>query len=63
MSDESAGGPVGVADDAGDDGPEEGNRALAPTATEVVGYLVRSLVDDPDAVRVHAIERRRTRRS
>lgn len=33
----------------------------APTATAVLTYLVRSLVDDPDAVRVEAVERRRSR--
>ena len=35
------------------------NEALAPTATEVLRYLVKSLVDDPEAVHVDAIERRR----
>jgi predicted RNA-binding protein YlqC (UPF0109 family) len=37
----------------------EARTAVAPTATAVVEYLVRSLVDDPDAVAVHASERRR----
>ncbi len=36
-----------------------GREADAPTATAVVEYLVRSLVDDPDAVQVRATERRR----
>jgi uncharacterized protein len=31
----------------------------APTAVAVLEYLVRSLVDDPDAVRVEAVEGRR----
>jgi uncharacterized protein len=37
----------------------DANEALAPTAAAVLAYLVRSLVDDPDAVQVDAIERRR----
>jgi predicted RNA-binding protein YlqC (UPF0109 family) len=37
----------------------EGNTVAAPTATAVLDYLVRSLVDDPDAVRVEAVEGRR----
>jgi predicted RNA-binding protein YlqC (UPF0109 family) len=45
-------------DDGGDEA-EPANQTLAPTATEVVRYLVRALVDDPDAVHVDAIERRR----
>ena len=32
---------------------------LAPTATDVLRYLVKALVDDPEAVHVDAIERRR----
>ncbi len=35
------------------------NEVLAPTATEVLRYLVKALVDDPEAVHVDAIERRR----
>ena len=38
-------------DDGGDDVP-------APTATAVLGHIVRSIVDDPEAVRVDAIEGR-----
>ena len=59
----------GVADDLDadlDDGAEDDtdeldadNEVLAPTATEVLRYLVKSLVDDPEAVHVDAIERRR----
>ena len=37
--------------DGGDDVP-------APTATAVLGHIVRSIVDDPEAVRVDAIEGR-----
>jgi uncharacterized protein len=37
----------------------EASRPSAPTATAVLGYLVRSLVDTPDAVVVEAVERRR----
>jgi predicted RNA-binding protein YlqC (UPF0109 family) len=46
-----------VEDDADDLEPVDD--ALAPTATEVLRYLVKALVDDPDAVHVDAIERRR----
>jgi predicted RNA-binding protein YlqC (UPF0109 family) len=43
-----------------DDEVEEGNRSSgAPTATAVVEYLVRELVDDPDAVTVDAVSGRR----
>ena len=35
------------------------NRVPAPTATAVLEYLVRALVDDPDAVSVEAISGRR----
>ena len=45
-------------EDAADD-LEPVDDALAPTATEVLRYLVKALVDDPDAVHVDAIERRR----
>lgn len=38
---------------------DDPNVVAAPTATAVLDYLVSSLVDDPDAVRVHAVERRR----
>ncbi len=38
---------------------EPANEVLAPTATEVLRYLVKALVDDPEAVHVDAIERRR----
>lgn len=38
------------------------NEVPAPTATAVLGHLVRSIVDDPEAVRVDASESRgRTR--
>ena len=38
---------------------DEGNQVAAPTAVEVCSYLVRSLVDEPDAVHVDSVERRR----
>ena len=47
----------GVEDDT--DELEAVNEVLAPTATEVLRYLVKALVDDPEAVHVDAIERRR----
>lgn len=37
---------------------EPGNEILAPTATAVLELVVRSIVDDPDAVRVHGSESR-----
>jgi predicted RNA-binding protein YlqC (UPF0109 family) len=33
---------------------DDGNAVLVPTATEVLLYLVRQLVDEPDAVSVEA---------
>jgi predicted RNA-binding protein YlqC (UPF0109 family) len=38
---------------------EQGNAVSVPTATSVLTYLVRSLVDEPDAVRVDEVEGRR----
>jgi predicted RNA-binding protein YlqC (UPF0109 family) len=38
---------------------DPGNRVAAPTAVEVCRHVVRALVDDPDAVTVEAVERRR----
>ena len=35
------------------------NTVTAPTAVAVLEYLVRSLVDDPDAVTVEAVDGRR----
>jgi hypothetical protein len=35
-----------------DSEPDEGNAVLAPTATAVLTHIVRSIVDDADAVRV-----------
>lgn len=35
------------------------DEAVAPTATAVLTYLVKSLVDDPSAVSVEAVEGRR----
>jgi predicted RNA-binding protein YlqC (UPF0109 family) len=43
--------------DLDDDGPEvDGNTVTGATAVTVLEYLVRSLVDDPDAVRVEVDE-------
>lgn len=36
----------------------DGNRVPAPIATDVLELIVTSLVDDPDAVRVDALEQR-----
>ncbi len=46
--------------DSGDDEPGRhvGDDELAPTAASVLDLLVTSLVDDPDAVRIDAIEQR-----
>jgi uncharacterized protein len=48
--------------DSGVDGPEPpdepDNRAAAPTATAVLRHIVTSIVDDPDAVHVDAVESR-----
>jgi predicted RNA-binding protein YlqC (UPF0109 family) len=38
---------------------DAGNDLSVPTASSVLTYLVRSLVDEPDAVRVDAVEGRR----
>jgi len=38
-----------------DDGPEEGNRALAPVANAVLEHVACSIVDDPDAVEIETI--------
>jgi hypothetical protein len=47
----------GVGD--GDLEVDEGNRVPAATAVGVLTYLVKQLVDDPDAVRVDVVDRRR----
>jgi predicted RNA-binding protein YlqC (UPF0109 family) len=39
-------------------GSDAGNEIVAPTATAVLTLVVRSLVDDPDAVRVEAVTNR-----
>lgn len=41
-----------------DDADHDGDRGLAPIATNVLDVLVTSLVDDPDAVRIDASEQR-----
>ena len=46
------------ADTATDDSVEQGNQALAPVATAVLEHIVRSIVDDPEAVRVEGTEGR-----
>lgn len=47
-------------DDATDDEAEEidGNRKPAATASNVLEFLVRQLVDEPDGVEVDAVDRR-----
>lgn len=40
------------------EGVEPGNQAPAPTATAVLQHIVRSIVDDAEAVRVEAAEGR-----
>jgi len=37
----------------------EATAASAPTASAVLSYVVQALVDDPDAVSVESVERRR----
>ncbi len=37
----------------------ERNEVAAPTATAVLDYVVRQLVDEPDSVRIDQVERRR----
>jgi uncharacterized protein len=41
-----------VTDDGLDDAPDLGNQVPAPVATAVLDHIVRSIVDDPEAVRV-----------
>ncbi len=38
------------------DSNDSGNSIVAPTATAVLSHVVRSIVDDPDAVRIEGIE-------
>lgn len=40
------------------DGPDDGNSIPAPIATAVLEHVVRSIVDDPEAVRVDGAEGR-----
>jgi uncharacterized protein len=52
-----------VTADSGVDATEPGdgepaNRAIAPTATAVLRHIVSSIVDDPDAVHVEAVQSR-----
>jgi len=52
---------VPVTDDSDSVGPaaaDSGNQVPAPTATAVLTHVVRSIVDDADAVRVDAVEGR-----
>ena len=46
-------------DDDGQDDDDGANRIPAATARAVLDYLVRALVDDPDAVEIDAAEGRR----
>ena len=59
MSDDAG---VSEVDDAADDSAEgddvDGNQKTAATAGDVLDYLVRQLVDEPDGVEVDAIDRR-----
>ena len=48
-----------VQDDDGQDDDDGANRIPAATARAVLDYLVRALVDDPDAVEIDAAEGRR----
>ena len=52
--------PIESDDDVEDDIDDEvdGNRKPAATASAVLEYLVRALVDEPDGVEVDAIDRR-----
>jgi hypothetical protein len=45
-------------DESGPDGSADGNSIPAPIATAVLEHVVRSIVDDPEAVRVDAAEGR-----
>ena len=47
-----------VDDRSDDDDGGDGGEVPAPTATAVLGHIVRSIVDDPEAVRVDAVEGR-----
>jgi predicted RNA-binding protein YlqC (UPF0109 family) len=40
------------------DEADAGNQVLAPVATAVLDHIVRSIVDDPEAVRVEGAETR-----
>ena len=40
------------------DQPDTGNAVSAPTATSVLEHVVRSIVDDPEAVRIEGAEGR-----
>ena len=42
----------------GADAPDRGNEVPAPIATAVLHHIVRSIVDDPEAVRVDGAEGR-----
>jgi uncharacterized protein len=49
---------VGSGVDASEPPDEQDNLAVAPTATAVLRHIVTSIVDDPDAVQVDAVESR-----
>jgi predicted RNA-binding protein YlqC (UPF0109 family) len=57
VSDDAEVAAVDDVDDAGSD-DVDGNQKAAPTAGDVLDYLVRQLVDEPDGVEVDAIDRR-----
>lgn len=62
-ADEAADDAVGAAGEAAadtaapsdGDGPEEGNRAVAPVANAVLDHIARSIVNDPEAVEIETI--------
>jgi predicted RNA-binding protein YlqC (UPF0109 family) len=47
-----------IADGSDPEVADDGNEGLAPVATAVLMHIVRSIVDDPEAVRVEATEGR-----
>ncbi len=63
--DEEAEAPAGLADDAdggdddGDDQDDDANQLPGATATDVLEYLVKALVEDPDAVVINVDDDRR----
>jgi predicted RNA-binding protein YlqC (UPF0109 family) len=52
--------PADYDDELGDDDADDANTIPAATATDVLEYIVRSVVADPDAVEIDVDESRRT---